>query len=460
MTRCSGKVERLLLLGRSLLGGSSFGAHVAVTTGTNMLLALLGLVTGALAARLLGPGGRGELAAIQMWPGVLCVVASLGLPQALTFYSAQSARTAGRYLASATSLSLLASLPFLVLGYLALPVVLSAQSPAVIAASRWYLLLLLIQAVVPMPYHVLRGRSDFTVWNILRLAPGLGWLVILAGCWLSGRADPRTAAFAYLAVLAGLSIPSYAVVLRRVAPPFLPDPREWRSMLSYGLPSMLTGVPQLLNLRLDQMLMAAFLPTQTLGLYVVAVTWSGAVAQLPNALGAVLLPRTASQQTTAQRDRVFAQGSRLAVLTALSVAAGILLVTPLAIPLIFGERFRASVSAALVLVGAAAIAAVNNVLEEGLRGLGRPAVCLWAETAGLGVTAVSLLLLLPALQIMGAAIASVLGYGTVTLVLVAFSTRLTGNSIVTLLWPERRDLEHIQHALRFATRGRLADPAS
>jgi O-antigen/teichoic acid export membrane protein len=457
---CCDASERHDRLQTTLPHAPSFGARVLQTGGTNMLLALLGLITGSLAARLLGPAGRGELAAIQMWPLLLAAVASLGLPQALTYFAARSAEAAGRCFGSAVLLALLSSLPFALLGYVALPHVLSAQSPDVVAASRWYLLLLPVQAAVSMPLHLLRGRSDFTVWNLLRLVPGLGWLGVLVTGWLLGRSAPRFFAFSYLSVLATLVLLTFSVARARVSGSFRPKPQEWRPLLAYGLPTVLTHVPQLLNLRLDQVLMAALLPAQTLGFYVVAVTWSSAVGHLPNALATVLLPRTASQADAARRRAVFAQGGRLAVLSALSVACMVGLVTPWALPLLFGEKFLASVPAALVLVGAAAIAAVNSVLEEGLRGLGHPGTAFMAELTGLAVTIGALALLLPPFGIMGAAMASVAGYGTVGVLLVAFSLRLTGVSPSALLCPNTADLQRILQRLQWYPASAVADSSN
>ena len=57
-----------------------------------------------------------------------------------------------------------------------------------------------------------------------------------------------------------------------------------------GLPSMLNVLPQTLNLRLDQMLMTAALEPALLGLYVVAVAWSGILSPLVSAVGRVVPP--------------------------------------------------------------------------------------------------------------------------------------------------------------------------
>ena len=49
----------------------------------------LGTFTGVAAARLLGPQGRGELAALILWPSVLVMLFSLGMNQAIVFHTGQ-----------------------------------------------------------------------------------------------------------------------------------------------------------------------------------------------------------------------------------------------------------------------------------------------------------------------------------------------------------------------------------
>jgi Na+-driven multidrug efflux pump len=114
------------------------------------------------------------------------------------------------------------------------------------------------------------------------------------------------------------------------------------------------------------------------------------------------------------------------------------------------------VPAGLVLVGAAAISAINSVLEEGLRGLGYPAVALWAELGGLVVTAIALLTLLVPFGIMGAAIASVLGYSAVTCTLAVSTRKLTGCSFATLFQPNQRDIQQIRARIRLQFAGPVA----
>ena len=55
----------------------------------NVALAVLAVVTGITAARILGPSGEGELTAIQTWPLLLGTLAMLGLDSALVYFIAR-----------------------------------------------------------------------------------------------------------------------------------------------------------------------------------------------------------------------------------------------------------------------------------------------------------------------------------------------------------------------------------
>ena len=274
-----------------------------------------------MAARLLGPSGRGELAAIQTWPNFIAIIAMLGMPEAVVYYAARDPERAGRCLSSSHDARTDIRLAFLGGGLPGnAPFALGAISSSCCRRPLRYLLIVPVYALVGMPCNSLRGRGDFSIWNRLRIAPAVGWLTVLVLAGLLGRAQPRFLADAYLCALSLLIIPVGWVVMRRTPGPFWPQISHWKPMLGFGLPCVISTVPQVLNLRLDQMLMAGLLPARLLGLYVVAVAWSSATAPLLTALGAVLFPRVASQSTPEQQARALAQGSRLAILASLVLA--------------------------------------------------------------------------------------------------------------------------------------------
>lgn len=414
---------------------SVFASQFFFTAATSLLLAALGLATGMLAARLLGPQGRGELAAIQMWPSLLGTFAMLGLAESLVYFAAREPADSGKYLGSAMAVGTMSSVVFAAAGYIAMPHLLWTQSAEVVAASRWYLVVIFLYALVGMPIQILRGRSDMFAWNVLRTMPGILWLFILVSAWFLGRAQPEVVAVWYLAGLAGLFLPVTYVLARRVEGPFRPEVRRWPPMLRYGLPSLFAGVPRTLNVRLDQMLTAALLPPQSLGLYAVAVAWGGITQPLLSAMGAVLCPRIASQGSAEQQRHAFAQGCRVGMFISLVLAVPSLLLTPWLLPLLFGGDFAPAVAASLVLVAAGTFAGLNLVLEEGLRGLGRPAAVMRAQLGGLAASALTLAVLLGPLGIVGAALASLLASGTIALIMLYEGHSLTGEPFSGMLFP-------------------------
>jgi O-antigen/teichoic acid export membrane protein len=425
---------------RGLQSRSVFGANAALTAATNLVLAMLGMITGVMAARLLGPHGRGELAAIQTYPIMIGQLSMLGTGQAVVYYAASRPERTRQYMACASVISLLAGIPLIVAGYAAMPWVLSAQSSQIVTAARWYLINVPVVAFMSVWFFALRGRSAFVPWNALRTTPTLAWLGVLAGAWYWGISDPRWVAGIYLASLIALLIPIELVVRQSVSGSFVPEAGNFKPMLSYGLPCVASNFPVVLNLRLDQMLMAGLLSPSALGLYVVAVAWSGAVNPLMNAIASVLFPKVAANEMQADRLRSFSRGCRLAALVALITTPILALLTPWGVVILFGSSFRGAIGASLILVPAGGIVALNAVLEDGFRGLGEPAAVLYAELAGLVTTAAGLYLMLRPMGIIGASVASLLGYSTVMAALLLQARLLTGQSAAALLLPTADEL--------------------
>jgi O-antigen/teichoic acid export membrane protein len=401
------------------------------------------MMSGILAARLLGPMGRGELAAIQTWPLATATFATLGMPEAIVYYSAREPDNAGRYLGSGIVIALAASGPFMLTGYLLMPFLLHAQTHTTVIAARWYLIIVAILASQGMLAHPVRGRGDFAAWNSMRVLPAAMTVAAMGLAWAIGRSVPTFVATELLVAQALLFFPFCVIVWHRVPGSFHPDRHKWPSMLGYGLPCMMTGMPQMLNLRLDQMLMAALLSPQDLGLYVVAVAWSAAANPLLDAVGVVMAPTVASATDATQGARRLAAGARITTTLAIIICLSLAAVTPVAIVLLFGERFTASIPAALVLMPAAGVLGLNLTLQEGLRGMGRPYAALRAELAGLAVTAIALIALLRPMGIMGAAIASLLGYSTVNAMLLINAQRYAGIAIADFLLPRLDEIRLI-----------------
>lgn len=423
-----------------LIASSPFSREMAGVAVANALIALLGFCTGILSARLLGQRGRGELAAIQTWPNVISLVALMGTHEAAIYYGAKDNSRARTYAASALALALIADVPLVIAGYLAMPILLSAQNPAIVFAARVYLLFPFLLDCYGIPANSLRAVRAFGAWNQIRIVPALGLIGVLLLAWLTGRVTPVFVAFGVLAFQVVLIAQTLLLVSTHVEGRFLPDRSCWRPLLAYGLPSVFASLPQMLNFRLDQMVMTSIVAPAELGLYVVAVAWSGASAPLFGAISAVLFPRIAGEPDPRERSRIFAYTIRNSLVMAVLLSILVFVATPWAVPLLFGRSFTGSIPSALLLVPAAGVSAFNLILEEGIRGLGDPVAVTWSEFGGLLVTAMLLAVLLRPFGIVGAAIVSLCAYSAVSVLLLFQARTLTGIGFTQLVMPTREEL--------------------
>ncbi|MBV8770934.1 MAG: polysaccharide biosynthesis C-terminal domain-containing protein [Deltaproteobacteria bacterium] len=430
-------------VGKTAGGRRAWSAKRAAltTTGTNVVISVLGMCTGVMAARLFGPKGRGELAAIQAWPNALGSLGLLGTAEALVYFCVREREQRGSYMSASLLIASAGALICSFAGFVAMPWLLKAQSPSVIWGARIFLLQIWLYLVLAMPTEVLRAAGRFFAWNAIRVCPIVLWTAVLVAAWFEGSSNPVLIACASV-MLSWIILPAVAVLVHSEVPKLaLPSRAQLAQILRFGVPAMCAFVPQIMNLKLDQILMAGLMPPMVLGQYVVGVAWSNAGMPFVHGLALVVVPDLAGRADAASQGEALARVSRMAILMGALIALGLLASAPLGIPFFFGARFRPAVRAAEILTLAGVVAGFNLVLSEGMRGLGRPVAALRAELLALAVTAGGLWLFLRPFGILGAAIVSLAAYSCTALWLIAEARAATGVSMMDLAvprWPDFR----------------------
>lgn len=426
------------------------------TLATNIALAALGVATGVLAARLLGPEGRGELAAIQLLPMLLSGLAMLGLGEAVTYFSARDPSRASVTITTALLTALASAMAFVVVGQFLVAEVLADYSEAVRSAAAIYLFYIVLHAIAGIPHQAFRGLGDFPIWNAIRCTPGFIWLVVLLGAYFAGPSRADSLALQYLAGTLALGVLILLTVRIRIPGPLRFDPASGRSLLAFGFPTVIGVVPQILSSRLDQVVVAAVLPVGALGNYAVAVAWGGIAHPLVGAIGAVVLPTIARRTAVEGRRRALCLAARTSVLVILVLALVMVPLTPAIVPWLFGASFATAVPAAELLIIASSLVALNSVIVEGFRGYGLPIAAMRSDLAG-AVTAVAAgLTLVEPYGLLGAACTALAAASVATVVLLVQAQRMLGIAPWELLVPRlsesrmllRRGVEAVGQALR------------
>jgi O-antigen/teichoic acid export membrane protein len=222
-------------------------------------------------------------------------------------------------------------------------------------------------------------------------------------------------------------------------------------MTRYGSPLALATIPQVLNTRVDQLILAAMIPAFALGQYTVAAAWSTSVTPLLLAIATIVFPRVASSSED-ERTQRFVQGSRFGVCVGVLLGILLALLTPVLLPVLFGHSFAQAIVPGIILLWASVLSGVNTVLEEGLRGLGDTPAVLWAEVSGVLSTAIlAIVLLRRGGGLNAVAVSSLIGSLLSLLILLYRSSRNLRIPVRQLIQPSLSDLNAYRSAFaRFA----------
>ncbi|HWN99349.1 MAG TPA: oligosaccharide flippase family protein, partial [Blastocatellia bacterium] len=239
---------------------------------TNFGLTLLALVNSILLSRWLGPVGRGEVAAAILWPTLLVYLSSVGLIVATLYYAAFPESKPRTLFANGVWLALTQGAIAILVGFVALPWLLRSQGGSVIAAGRAFLLIIPIALITQYSGSILQGRMRIASFNWLRLILPAGYVLGTCILIVLGRLTlPNIILILLLLHATGLAAALLALWRAGVRLSLVVDVPLAKQMLKYGAKVHVGSMAGLANSSLDQVLMAALLPSRYLGLYVAAV---------------------------------------------------------------------------------------------------------------------------------------------------------------------------------------------
>jgi len=385
---------------------------VGQTSATNVAIVILGAIAGVIAARTLGPHGRGVYAMATVAPTFIGIVGTLGVEEAIVYLAGRTNdhQTIGRLvwgsLALAIALGSLASVASVLfqlilfwrpsLGISEILFITMACQPLVFAISQVLLA------------H-LRARARYFTWNILRILVCLVYLVGLTIVLSLGMLTVDTAIVCLIsgntAVLLGSILTvcfSYRVSTSRT---------EIESMFSYGWRNHLVTVQTYANQQLDQVFLAAMVPAAQLGLYAIAVTYASAGLSLGAAPALQMYSHFSRQESPDRADYQRLMTRTLIMLVGTSMISGAM--APFIIPLVFGKSYEGAVTPALILVLSSTVLSLSAMYSAIWKSAGKPLTAAKAQGVGLFLTVISLPLAITYLSILGAALVSIIVYGVV-----------------------------------------------
>lgn len=447
---------------RAREGDAGGSAIVSTAAGSTVIMAC-GVVTGLIAARSLGPDGRGQLVVITVWALTLLYAGDFGLPDAVAYATASERAQRDRVWTTAQVLAIVFGLFVTLAGWWIIPLVFTGDHKALIPLARWYLALFAVPSLgASLALAWLQALGRMRAYNVARAtvqvvnAAGMA-ILLMAGV---------DAVMPFVTVLLIGNASAWIVAAsfgpgRRVAaaPPSAPIARQ---MLGYGVRTQYGNWAIVANERLDQLLLSIFTSARSLGLYVVAFNYAMLLLAIANTAGIAMWPGMVAAHEAGVAPAFVARWYRrllwITVTAAVIAAASSIVV----IPMLVGQAFSGAVPLAMLLVPAVVFLSMNEVLSTAFRAIDRPEVVSASQVVGLAMTVVGLAALLPRYGAYGAAVASLFSYGSTHAFLlrrtvVAFG--LNGRSLVVPTHEDRDALRMMGWALTHRGQAAARRPA-
>jgi len=369
--------------------------NVSITMVTSFLSTGAAALAAMLVANVLGAKGAGVFALARAVPTVVAAVLGAGVTMSNAYlvggrrFSIQAITEASMALA-------------LVIGFIGWGAWIAGGSfiHARFFSSLSETAVLLVGISIPLQMirnylnSVQQGLQTFTEANIVLLVEDVATLLLVLPLLWGVQSGPTVIVFA---AVGGSAVSCLASIWYLVKHGYKPWPRLHRElsleMMRFGLKGHIGRIANMLNWRLDVMILSMLAPVETVGYYAVATKVAETFRPLSAAFTFVLRPMIASLSVSEARAQGVALYRRVFALNLVLV-----FIMAFAVP-----AFQ------ILLIGLAALGGAG-VLNGYNVGIGRPEFNSYTALAGLVITVIGDVTLIPPYSLMGAAFTSSVAY--------------------------------------------------
>lgn len=357
----------------------------AQTFAATAAVRVFGALSGILAARLLGPTGRGELAIIVFIPLMLLSLGEFEFSRSVIVQASRCDEASSELTSTAFAVALILGCMEMALLAIFLRLFLPADKIHLLGPARWFTFYLPASYITASLIGIDQGRGRFGRFSLIQAMPGVLYVfIILCVLWPARLLSPETFAFAMLAgviSIAVLRISQDASAILTTRPDWTLALRLLRRGFAFYIPS-LAG---LALLRADMFLLVRLAPAGIIGIYAVAQAISMGQVGVINPFIQVGFAAVAQQTARDRALETLARHFRFAQLAAIGMGVAAAALTPWAIRIFFGTKFLSAAAATYFLIGAAAFWGMGETLEQGLRAAAHPRLGIISNLIGLAI---------------------------------------------------------------------------
>jgi len=411
------------------------------TFGTRILTMGLGLFTGIITARMLGPENRGIFVLVALFPASIVTLSKFGQGVASIYFIKKEkedvAQVASNVLIIALTVGvLLMFVAFLLRDWLLVTILRGVPSWAVLVA----LPLIPVLLTESYLYGVLQSTDRFRVYNIRLIAEalltvtGMAIALVILDLGLPGA----------LAVAVGVRVvmASWVVATIHKGTPLRArfDVPLFRRMIRYGLKSHVQIIASHFHFKAAMYLVNFFTNPTQVAFFAIAARLAEHILFVPQSLGLALFPRLAGSDVARAHEMTAAACRQSLVVTsvlALTLAvSGRFLITTW-----YGARYAPAAAPLAYVCAGVVMMSLYLLLSRNFTSRAKQAVNIVAAYVALVGNVGLNLYLIPRMGIEGAAIATAVSYSTAAIILFVFFLRDSGMAWHDVLILKRRDLQ-------------------
>jgi len=371
---------------------------------SSVCMMVLNMGTGVLVARFLGPEGRGEQAAMIMWPQFIAFTLTFGIPSSLVYYYKKNKPYAAEYFTVSLIMAALLGVVSATVGIFMVPRFLSEYSASVILYAQISMLLCPIVLLSTYMSSALQAYDNYRLLNLSKTSGPFISLVLIFLLVATGQVTPMLTATAYL--VSGLPIAAFVlyVLIKQIRLSFRNLKCRSKELFSYGIRAYAIDVLGTISMQLDQILVVAMLTPTQMGYYSVALALSKLPKIIQTTIVTVLFPKASGndEQTVL---RMTLLSFRIGVfITGLFCIAAVFL-SSFAIELLYGQEFLNAVTTVQILLVREIVASGVSIMIQFYMANGKPGFISIMEAIGIMLNIPLMLWLLPAYGLPGVAIA-------------------------------------------------------
>lgn len=371
---------------------------------TQILILVVTLVTGVMTARFLGSVGRGEQAAILLWPEFLGYAFALGVGPALLFHLRDSPEEGSELFSAAVTLATIFGAIATIVGVIFIPQWLSQYTESTIKVAQGFMITAPLSLLSLILLNAYRAQHDFSTVNKTNYLMPFVTLLLLVALGGLGLFTPVSSSLAYRVPVVVITLWRLNEQWKHYRPNFKKFRSSCRKILSYSTRSAGINILNQVAARVDQAMVISLLSPSAMGIYIVSLNLSRMVEPFNRSILSVLFPKVAARPPKEVVDLTSRAARISGFTTALAVVAAAV-VAPFVLTGLYGAEFAQGVNAFRILAVRMVFEGVTMVLAQAFMALDKPGTVAILQGVGLGTTVPLMLFLIPWLGLVGASYA-------------------------------------------------------